>query len=122
MAHPNVDLITRAYELFGRGDMENLQNSWADDIVWHISGDTRISGNHAGTTSILTMFGQLPVHLTTNVRRVDGAGFSLHRATAEKGGESYEFWEVLSYRFVDGLVAEIWRYPFDQAADEQLFA
>ncbi len=129
MAHPNADLIIRAYELFGQGDMENLQTLWTDDIVWHIAGNTTISGNHAGAADILNMFGQL-VESSEGTFQVelqsamadDDAGFSLHNSTAQKAGESFELWTVLTYRFVDRVVAEIWNHPYDQAAEDKLFA
>ncbi len=129
MAHPNTDLITRAYELFGQGDMENLQTLWTDDIVWHIAGNTTISGDHEGAAGVLSMFGQLVASTEGTFQAElqsamadDTLGFSLHKATAEKGGESYELWTALTYRFDDGKVAEIWNHPYDQALEDKLLA
>ncbi len=127
MAHPNVDLVQRAYELFGQGDMETLQTLWTDDIVWHIAGNTKISGDHIGAAGILGMFGSL-MEVTEGTFRVelqsafadDINGFSLHKATAERAGESYELWFVLGYRFESGKFAEIWNFPYDQALGDKL--
>lgn len=127
MSHPNVDLIHRAYELFGQGDMETLQTLWTDDIVWHIAGNTKISGHHIGAAGIIGMFGSL-MEVTEGTFRVelqsafadDDRGFSLHKATGERAGESYELWTVLGYRFRDGKVTEIWNFPHDQALEDKL--
>lgn len=129
MSHPNTDTIRRAYEAFGAGDMATLQAMWTDDIVWHIAGSNRIAGEHAGAAAIFGFFGTL-MEATGGTFRVelqgaladDDMGFSVHRATAHRDDEDYELWETLGYRIVDGKFAEIWSFPFDQAAVNELFA
>lgn len=127
MGHPNADLVRRAYELFEKGDVETLQTLWTDDIVWHIGGATRVSGDHAGAAGVLGMFGELMagtegtfrVELQT-VFADDDQAFSLHKATASKGGEDYEMWTVLGYRFRDGKASEIWSFAYDQGLEQKL--
>ena len=129
MSHPNADLIHTAYDLFGKGDVETLQTLWNDDIVWHIGGSSRISGHHEGAAGIVGMFGELFAGTEGTFRAEllgafadDDQGFSLHKATAQKGGEEYEFWTVLGYRFEDGRISEIWNFSYDQALEEKLLA
>ena len=129
MGNANADLVRTAYELFGAGDMENLQKLWTDDIAWHIGGSSRIAGDHQGAAGIMAMFGEL-VGAAEGTYRVelqsvvadDERGFSLHRATASKGGEDFELWTVLGYRFREGKVSEIWSFNYDQAVGDKLFA
>ena len=127
MGHPNSDLVRRAYELFGQGDVETLQTLWTDDIVWHIGGTSRISGDHVGAAGVLGMFGQLMAGTEGTFRAElqtvfadDDRAFSLHKATATKDGEHYELWTVLGYRFRDGKVSEIWSFAYDQGLEERL--
>ena len=129
MGSANADLVRTAYEMFGAGDMENLQKLWTDDIVWHIGGTTRISGDHEGATGILAMFAELVgasegtfrAELQTVVAD-DEQGFSLHRGTANRGGERFEIWTVLGYRFRVGKISEIWSFDYDQAISDKLFS
>ena len=128
MGNVNADIVRRAYEFFGAGDMENLQNLWTDDIAWHIGGTTRISGDHQGAAGVMAMFGELLGASEGTFRAElqsvvadDERGFSLHRATASKGGDDYELWTVLGYRFRDGKVSEIWSFDYDQAVSDALF-
>ena len=129
MGNANTELVRTAYELFGAGDMENLQKLWTDDIAWHIGGSSRIAGDHQGAAGIMAMLGEL-VGASEGTYRVelqsvvadDERGFSLHRATASKGGEDFELWTVLGYRFREGKVSEIWSFNYDQAVGDKLFA
>ena len=129
MGNANTELVRTAYELFGAGDLENLQKLWTDDIAWHIGGSSRIAGDHQGAAGIMAMFGEL-VGASEGTFRAelqsvvadDERGFSLHRATASKGGEDFELWTVLGYRFREGKVSEIWSFNYDQAVGDKLFA
>ena len=47
---------------------------------------------------------------------------SLHKVTVTKGGADIEAWETLGYRFVDGKVAEIWTFAYDQRMSESVVA
>ncbi len=127
MSHPNEDLVRTAYDLFAAGDVATLQTLWTDDIVWHIGGATTISGDHEGAVGIIAMFGELlgatEGTFRAELRAVfanDEQGFSLHKATATKGGDDYELWTVLGYTFHEGKVSEIWNFAFDQRLEEKL--
>ena len=129
MGNANAELVRRAFELFAAGDMERIRDLWAEGIVWHIGGTNRISGDHEGAAGILAMFGELAdasegtfrselQHVVADEER----GFSLQRATARKGGEDFEIWTVLGYRFRDGKIAEVWSFNYDQAVSDKLLA
>ena len=130
MGNPNAELVRRAFELFAAGDVERMQEEvWAEDIVWHIGGTSRVSGDHAGAAAILAMFAELGAAsegtFHTELQEVladDQRGFSLQRATAQKGGVDFEIWTVLGYRFRDGKISEVWSFNFDQTISDQLLA
>ena len=129
MGNANEALVRRAYELFAAGDMENIQELWAEDVAWHIGGTTRISGDHVGAAAILAMFAELSAASEGTFRAElqhvladDERGFSLQRATARRGAEDFEIWTVLGYRFREGRVSEIWSFNYDQAVSDELFA
>ena len=57
--HPNVTLLRRGYEAFAQGDMDTLNNLFADNIVWHEGGRNPLSGDYKGIEQVLGLFGKL---------------------------------------------------------------
>lgn len=43
--HPNVARYWRAYEAFSEGDADTIREMLADDLVWHVPGRHRFSGD-----------------------------------------------------------------------------
>lgn len=54
--HPNAVTMRRAFEAFGRGDLETVRQSLADDCTWTNPGSTPISGTYRGWEEISNMF------------------------------------------------------------------
>lgn len=50
--HPNAQLMRRIYEAWGRKDATPLLEVAAEDMVWHIGGNHRISGEHEGIEAV----------------------------------------------------------------------
>jgi len=44
--HPNLARYWRAYEAFTKGDADTIREMLADDLVWHVPGRHRLSGDH----------------------------------------------------------------------------
>ncbi len=58
--HPNEAVVRKGYAAFSRGDIETLQNEiFTDDIVWHVPGRNRFSGDYKGISEVRGYFGQL---------------------------------------------------------------
>lgn len=123
------ELIRRTYELFSSDDALGLAELWNDDIVWHIAGSNLASGDHIGVDAILGMLGDV-MAITQGTFQVEiksvatsgDRGYSLHKATAMTTAGVAEFWAVLSFRFANGKIAEVWNYAFDQAVDDQVLS
>src|SRR3989304_4421593 len=45
LEHPNVARYWRAYEAFTKGDADTIRETLADDLVWHVPGRHRFSGD-----------------------------------------------------------------------------
>lgn len=56
----NVDTARSAYEAFGRGDLESLRESFAEDGVWVTSDELPLGGVVEGRDTILGNFAQIP--------------------------------------------------------------
>ena len=70
--HANVELIRRGYEAFGKGDMQTVDELFADDIVWHNGGRGPLSGDRRSKKEVFEFFGEL-------AQRSDGTfGIDIH--------------------------------------------
>jgi len=125
----HAEIIRQTYELFSSDDAHAMAELWRDDIVWHIAGSNTVSGNHIGVDAILAMLGDV-MALTQGTFQVEikniatsgDRGYSLHKATAMTESGVAEFWNVLSFRFVAGKIAEVWNYAYDQNVDDMVLS
>ena len=57
--HPNAETLRKGYAAFGTGDMDALRNEYfSPDVVWHIPGHNKYSGDHKGVDAVLNLFMQ----------------------------------------------------------------
>ena len=56
MNHPNRDLIQRAYDAFGRGDIPSVLGTFDKEIRWHVPGQSALSGDYFGHEQVLEFF------------------------------------------------------------------
>lgn len=128
MAHPNEELARRGYEAFGKGDMDTLNELFADDIVWHVPGRNALAGDYRGKDEVIGLFGKtaeisggtfkLEIHdLLANDEHV----VALVRATGQREGSSLDDNAVQVLHVKDGKVTESWFHPGDLYANDGFF-
>jgi uncharacterized protein len=126
MAHPNEDLLRRGYEAFSTGDVQALDQLFADDIVWHVPGRSQLSGDYRGKPAVFTLFGRfaelsggtLKVELH-DVLANDEHALGLVKATGEREGRTLDDNGVNVFHIQDGKATEVWFHPGDgYAVDE----
>ena len=118
MPHPNEDLVRSVYDAFGRGDMQALFDAMSDDIVFHVPGNTTISGEHRGKEQLSSFFQkvgarspQLEVHdVLANDQHVVG----LATISGQPKGTPVSYHSVHVWHVRGGKLAEMWEHP-DQA-------
>lgn len=125
MAHPNEDLVRRGYEAFGKGDMETLRGTFAQDIAWHMAGSSPLSGDYHGLEEVLGFFRrqqelmdsfEMDVH---DVLANDEHAVGLLKVRATRGDAILDTDVVHVFHLDGGKVTEFWGTPFDQSqADE----
>jgi len=59
MAHANEDTLRTVYEAFAKGDVATVMGLFTDDIKYHISGRSLVSGDYSGKDEVLGFFGKL---------------------------------------------------------------
>jgi hypothetical protein len=122
--HPNAQLIQESFEAFQRGDTSWLDAHMADDIVWHVGGNSKWAGAYRGKQAVgeyqarqAEALGSAPdvdVHdILANDDHVVVIGTA--SATAQDGS-SAEWKYVNVFHVRDGKVTEVWGMAENDAA------
>ena len=56
-AADNAARIRRGYDAFNQGEVEVLVDLFAEDIVWHFPGTSKLGGDHVGRDQTLGVLG-----------------------------------------------------------------
>jgi len=136
LAHPNVAQIRRAYEALRTGDPDTIRNLLADDLVWHIPGRHRFSGDH-NKAAIMAMYEKTmpefsktgrPVISTFSIEvedvvATDEWAFARVHWNHRRNGKRFDQRGVEVYRLNPaGQIAEFWAFMQDTIAFDDFFA
>jgi ketosteroid isomerase-like protein len=124
--HPNLVLIQRGYAAYGAGDMDTINELFADDVVWHVAGRSPLAGDYAGKEQVFGFFGKLQA-LSDGTSAVevhdllanDEHGVAIVTESATRNGQTHRGRATHVFHLLDGKVTEFWDAQVDQyAADE----
>src|SRR5215469_10383350 len=115
MAHPNEDVLRRAYAAFAAADLDTVFSLLADDVLWHNGGSNQLTGELRGHQDLMGFFGKL-FEITGGTFRLDvhdvlandEHGTVLVTAHSERDGEPLSVREVHIFHLADGKVTEFW--------------
>ncbi len=127
--HPNVTLMKKGYEAFGKGDMGILSELFDQDATWHFPGESPLSGDHKGRDAIFAFLGQVAV-LSNGTFKSEPHDFLandehavvLTNSTASREGKELNMKEVNVYQIKDGKAIEAWSFPEDQRANDEFWS
>jgi hypothetical protein len=128
MAHPNEELVRSGYEAFSKGDMQTVNELFADGIVWHVPGKSQLSGDYTGKDQVFGFFGKL-VEMTGgtfsleihDVLANDEHAIVLAESHGERDGKTLDDRSVHVLHVSDGKVTEFWGYGGDQYAVDEFW-
>lgn len=128
MAHPNEELLRRGYEAFAAGDMDTVLALFHPDILWHVGGSNKTTGDYRGHQEVMGFFGKmmelsggsfrLDIH---NIVANDVHGVVLVTAHGERDGQTMAVREANIWHLADGKATEFWSFAEDQGAVDRLF-
>ena len=129
MTHPNEELVRKGYEAFGKGDMDTLNDLFADDIAWHAPGRSPVSGDYRGKQEVFDVFAKvfelsggtfnLELH---DVLANDEHVVTLVTTRGERNGKTLENRGAQVFHVKDGKVTESWLHSQDQYAIDEFFS
>ena len=112
--HPHVGLVREGLEAFQRGDTTWMDEHMADDVVWHVGGNSKWAGIYRGKAEVLSFQGRQAQLATTTADVHDILGNDQHvvvmgtaRASAQDGS-SAEWKYVNVFHVSDGKATEVW--------------
>ena len=119
----DVDVVRRAYAALASGDIDQLEQCFAHDAVWHEPGNNIYSGDRVGWPEIrddfLALLGPLSHGtLRTEVLDIavsDGHVVAVHRATGEHNGLRLDSTSYEVVVVVRGRLQEVWAFHANQA-------
>ena len=135
-AHPNVARIRRTYDALREGDADAIRDLLADDLVWHIPGRHRFSGDH-GKAAMLAMYQTTmpefsktgkPVISSFNIEvedvvATDDWAFARVHWNHTRDGKRFDQRGIEVYRLnAAGQIAEFWAFMRDTIAFDDFFA
>jgi uncharacterized protein len=124
--HPNLELLRRGYAAYGSGDMDTINELFADDVVWHVAGRSSLSGDYNGKEQVFGFFAKLQ-EMSEGTSKVevhdllanDEHGVAVVTESATRSGRNHGGNATHVFHLRDGQVTEFWDAQTDQyAADE----
>ena len=123
--HPNVAIIKRYYDAYGKGDVATVRSIFADDIVWRIPGHHPLSGAKRGPDEVLAFFQQLAkANFKADVLFLGGNDeyvVDCHRGYGSVRNALLDILWCLVFRIQNGRIAEVTNFAGDQHAADAFF-
>lgn len=120
-AHPNVERIKREYQAFAEENFSGLAELFAPDAVWHVRGDSPLSGDHSGREAIVEFLRKLAhdTHESFMIELHDILANDQHtvvlaHTTVKRDDRTYSADEVHVFcTDPTGLITEAWGFTSD---------
>ena len=119
--HSNVARLRDGYAAFAKGDFAALNELFAEDVVWHVSGRNQLSRDYHGRDEVYRFFGELftvtdgTFHVDLHTILADDEhGVALVGLTASRDGRSARTNDAHVFHLRDGKVTEFWDASTDQ--------
>jgi uncharacterized protein len=122
--HPNVTVVREGFEALARGDTAWMDEHLADDVVWHVGGNSKWAGTYQGKQQVLEFFGRQAQAMggQTSAEIHDILGNDEHvvvlgsaKASA-RDGSSAEWKYTQIFHIRDGKATEVWGMAENDAA------
>ena len=125
----NLDRVRAGYDAFNAGNVPVLVDLFADDVVWHFPGSSKLGGDHVGRDATLAALGAYgeAAKGTLNARLIDIMASADHvtgiaNDTATAAGRGLDVRSTVVFAMANGKVTEAWHYIDDVPALDSFLA
>lgn len=124
--HPNVALVREGFEAMAKGDMAWMEEHVADDIVWHVGGNSRMAGEYRGKEGVMKIMGATPPE-AMDARVHDIVGNDEHvvvlgdATVTAPDGASVDYKYVNVFHIQDGKATEVWGMSENDAETDPIW-
>jgi ketosteroid isomerase-like protein len=124
--HPNVTLTREGAEALERGDMAWFDEHTADDVVWHVGGNNKLSGTYEGKQAVMELFGRTAAGSFTvdnhDILANDDHTVIIGTATVTTpDGDSVSYKFVNVFHIKDGKTTEGWGMSENDAETDPIW-
>lgn len=126
--HSTAELVRRLYEALASGDRAAYYEMLADDVVFHVGGNSIVAGEYRGKDAIAELGRKVRTetngsHRFELISVMANASYAvtLHRWSAERRGARIEMKNLNVWRFEKGRVAERWEFIEDQRRHDEFW-
>ena len=127
-AQLNMTLAKAIWDALSVGDAEVLNELLADDLLWHVAGNSPISGTRKGQDEVIDYLGSLGTETEVydlELRDIlvnDDRGLILFRAIGKRLDKTLDTHFMLLFQVEDNQIKEAWSNPFDQRAVDDFWS
>jgi uncharacterized protein len=125
--HRNAALVREMFSAMDRGDSQWLDDHVADDIVWHVGGNSRSAGVYRGKDTVRQMMGGVANPETMKADVHDILGNDEHTVVlgsaqvTAPSGKSVEYKYVNVFHIRDGMITEAWGMSENDAETDPIW-
>ncbi len=116
--HPNARLARRCWQAVSEGDVAALAMLWDEKLVWHATGGSPWRGDHRGREDVLDFLATLGERSDIDASLVDVLASETRfliffHVSMRREERRAEVDYACMGRVENGLIAEMWTFPFD---------
>jgi uncharacterized protein len=122
--HPNAALVRESISALQRGDTQWLSDHLADDVVWHVGGNSKAAGEYRGKETVIRMTpsgGSNRIETHDVLANVDHAVVLGNAHLEAPDGDSVDYRFVNVFHISDGKVTEAWGMAENDAELDAFF-
>lgn len=123
--HPNVAIIKRYYDAYGKGDLATVREIFVPDITWTVPGHHPLAGTKRGVDEVFAFFQQLAkAKFQAEVLFLGGNDsyvVDVHRGWSNLERDNVDQLWAFLFRIKDSRIAEATNFATDQHAADAFF-
>lgn len=124
--HPNVAIVKRYYDAYGKGDLATVRQIFAPNVIWRIPGHHSLAGVHRGQDQVFAFFQQLAkAKFKADVLFLGGNDsyvVDVHRGYSNLERNNIDILWALLFRIENGRIVEATNFPGDQHAADAFYS